>query len=259
MPVKKRAYKKKAPYKKRAVRRVRRAKVRYPKLTGSLTVPAMKPFKVSSLALFYAQTTAPQNSMIDVCLNDVHQPWAQTNAYNVSPFFVSGGTPVPTSNGFPNLAQWLGSTGTAFYMNYRVTHAALTVTLQAANVVDLGQFTLSPWTNYNTQVDAIPNTLYGAIDDPLTVTGNFNDDKSVTKTFKMSMARLFGVPQSTIKGDHQFQALANTFPVNLGYVRFIMAKGDAGALAGNVTIKMKLTLSGYMFNDSGSRAATVTV
>lgn len=253
----KKVYKKKAPYKKKPKARRMRRRRAIPSSVGLLGMPSVKRIKVSTNAIFYAAIATPQNAYFDVCVNDLHQPWFQTFAYNTPTFFVSSGTPTPATNGFPGLAQLIGTSGSQFYLNYRITSANLSVSMQAANDVDIGNFTLSPYTIYNGANDGLPSNVYQAMDDPGSKWSRFDDDKPYTCSMRVNMAKLFGVPYSVIKGDHQYGAYANTSPVNQAFVRVYIAKGDAGALAGNLMIKAKLTLSGYLFNESGTKASTV--
>lgn len=249
---KKKVFKKKKVYK----RKVRRSIPNY-SLGNQKVVPdnMFKKFVSHASCYINAGGAVALPWTFDVALNDLHQPWAQTLAYNTTNFTASMGTPTPATNGFEGLASWLGST--KLYNNYRVHGANFEIRIESHNSLDAGCMAILPWKSFRSVSYTPSATFNGAVSDPQVKCRDWNDDKVTSFSKYYKIHEIFGQTNKEYNIDDYSVGLAGATPTNVAYLRCMFATYNDNVMTTSARVNMVLTVYAQLINPTVSPAETV--
>jgi len=257
-PKRKRVIRRRKPQAKSYVKRkgVRRGK-RKSKfgLSNKMVMPMKLYEKFRTQVKFYIPSGGASVGYFDVALNDLHQPWAQTVAFDTAPRVASLSTASSALTGFEGLSNFLsGLAGSKFYQQYRVFGTRAKVQIISQSSADCGVCVVTPWK----AGDLINTTISTADTSGGSVTSTFKADKTMTISKYYSVASLWGVPKIAISLEDKFQAIGGAVPTNSCYLRIFYGRGDGAVLTTGLEFSVELTCFTCLSNAvQGGQVSTV--
>lgn len=245
--VPKRYVKKKRNYaKKRSMVTTRKMVIPRSVTRQNMLLPPLMKTTVMSNAYCYANgASGAAASYIDVQINSLRYPWAQTVAYDTAtnPHYRSAvdGTVSSATNVAEGLSYLLGAD--QFYQSYMVSGATLTVKIIPENDADTCAVCIVPWKIVDGKSDTINSTVFTAGQAPLSKSWDIPNGSAKTLKYSIACSKILGR-----KLEDTERSLYSSVPANGVYLRILYAKHTGGAFTGNIGFHLSLKQSCHLTN-----------